>query len=358
MNYPGRVAQLQERLISESVDALLITHLPNVFYLTGFTGSAGNLLVFPQRVLFLTDGRYVEQASKEVSVAEIVAMKKGGLEETAKILLRRRVKRGAFEARHVSFETAQDLKRRTRNKIRWQSGSGWTEELRAVKSPEEVGAIESSLGLVEGAFEKTLLRVRPGVRERDLAAELEFHMKKHGAQKVSFDLIVASGPRSALPHGLASERRVGRNEFLVFDLGAILRGYSSDFTRTVFVGRPTAKAREIYSVVKESQECALAAVDAGVPASQIDHLARRTIRKKGYGRYFVHSTGHGIGIEVHEAPAIGARSRAVLQAGNVIAVEPGIYVPGFGGVRIEDLALVGRHDSRILTQTTKQLVTL
>jgi Xaa-Pro aminopeptidase len=221
-----------------------------------------------------------------------------------------------------------------------------------------VEKIRKSLRTVEAAFEEILPMAQPGVREIELSAELEYRMKRHGAAKVSFDLIVASGSRSALPHGIASEKRIRRNEFLVFDLGAILRGYSSDFTRTVFIGRPPARARKIYQIVRESQESAIAGLRAGVLASHIDQLARSKIQQLGYGRHFVHSTGHGIGVEVHESPFLSARSRAVLKAGHVVTIEPGIYIPEYGGVRIEDIVLVTEKGYRNLTQSSHELITL
>jgi Xaa-Pro aminopeptidase len=352
------IDKLQKKLEEQGLDALLVTHLPNVFYLTGFSGSSGALLVFQQTAVFLTDGRYIEQASREVKNARIRAAWNGLIPAAASVLLKRGACRVALESRHLAYEMYRRLKKELRPKALPVPCVDWVEELRAVKTPAEVEKIRASLRTVMAAFEETLPLVRPGVRERELSAELEYRMKRHGAQKVSFDLIVASGPRSALPHGIASDRKVCRNEFLVFDLGAILRGYSSDFTRTVYVGRPSARAREIYRVVAESQECAIAGIGAGIPAAHIDHLARNVIKRKGYGGNFVHSTGHGIGVEVHEAPLISARSTAVLKAGQVITVEPGIYIPHYGGVRIEDIVVVGERGHRNLTETTRELITL
>jgi Xaa-Pro aminopeptidase len=352
------VNKLQENLEEQGLDALLVTHLPNVFYLTGFSGSSGALLVFRHTAVFLTDGRYTEQASREVENARVKGAQKGLMPAAASVLFKHGARRVALESRHLTYEMYRWLKKELGSGARLVPSVNWVEELREVKAPAEVQKIRASLRTVMAAFEETLPLVRPGVRERELSAELEYRMKRHGAQKVSFDLIVASGPRSALPHGIASDRKVCRNEFLVFDLGAILRGYSSDFTRTVYVGRPSRRAREIYKIVAESQECAIAGVRAGISAAHIDHLARNVIERKGYGRNFVHSTGHGIGVEVHEAPLIGARSTAVLRAGQVVTVEPGIYLPHYGGVRIEDIVVVGQRGCRNLTETTKEFITL
>jgi Xaa-Pro aminopeptidase len=352
------ISRLQENLKERNLDAFLVTHLPNIFYLTGFSGSSAALVVFRHAAVFLTDGRYTEQASREVKNAQIKAARNGLMPAVASVVLRRGARRVALESRHLTYDMYRWLKKELHLKGQLVPCVDWVEELRAVKTPVEIEKIRASLRTVMAAFEETLPAVRPGVRERELSAELEYRMKRHGAQKVSFDLIVASGPRSALPHGIASERKVCRNEFLVFDLGAILRGYSSDFTRTVYVGRPSARAREIYKIVAESQECAIAGIGAGIPAAHIDHLARNVIEQKGYGRNFVHSTGHGIGVEVHEAPLIGTRSTAVLRAGQVITVEPGIYLPHYGGVRIEDIVVVDQGGCRNLTETTRELITL
>ncbi|MBZ5536057.1 MAG: Xaa-Pro peptidase family protein [Acidobacteriia bacterium] len=358
MKRSNPIRQLQKNLEELKLDAILISHRPNIFYLTGFTGSSAALLVFRHSAVFLTDGRYTEQAAREVKDVRIRWARDGLMPEAASVASKHGARRVAFESRHITHDMYLWLRRALRSKSQLVPCIDWVEELRAVKTSEEVAKIRASLRTVMAAFEETLPVVRPGIRERDLSAELEYRMKRHGAQKVSFDLIVASGPRSALPHGIASERRVRRNEFLVFDLGAILRGYSSDFTRTVYVGRPSARAREIYKTVAESQASAIAGIGAGVPAAQIDYLARNVIERKGYGRNFVHSTGHGIGVEVHEAPLIGTRSTAILRAGQVITVEPGIYIPHFGGVRIEDIVVVGDRGCHNLTETTREFITL
>lgn len=353
-----RLNALQQHLRKFYLDALLITHLPNIFYLTGFTGSSAALMVFHRSAVFLTDGRYTEQAAHQVTNARIQPSKNGLIADAAGALLARGVRQVGFETRHLTHELYSRLRKTLGHKAGLRPCVGWVEELRLTKTPAEVEKIRISLRAVMAAFEETLSLVRPGIRESELSAELEYRMKRHGAQKVSFDLIVASGHRSALPHGVASEKKVRKNEFLVFDLGAILGGYSSDFTRTIYVGCPPAKAREIYQIVRESQECAIAGVSSGVPASQIDHLARSFIQQRGYGKFFVHSTGHGIGVEVHEAPLISARSKAVLAAGQAITIEPGIYLPRWGGVRIEDIVVVGERGCRNLTTAGKDLIAI
>lgn len=358
MESANRIRRLQDKMREHRLDGFLVSHLPNMFYLTGFTGSAAALLVFPRSAEFLTDGRYTEQASKEVTGMAIRRSRRGLIPDAAESALRRKVTRLGFESRHTTHESFVRLKEDCSSQARIVPCIGWVEELREIKSEGEVEKIRRSLRAVLSAFDETLPLIKPGVREIELSAELEYRMKHQGAQKVSFDLIVASGPRSALPHGVASDKAVRKNEFLVFDLGAILDGYSSDFTRTVYVGRPTAKAREIYDIVRKSQENAIAGVRAGVAASQIDHLARQTIQRRGYGKFFVHSTGHGIGIEVHEAPAVSARSGATLHTGQVLAIEPGIYLPRYGGVRIKDLVVVGDRGCENLTATRKDLMAL
>jgi Xaa-Pro aminopeptidase len=358
MKAKDRMLRVQEQLKEQGLDAILITHLPNIFYLTGFTGSSAALLIHQQDAVFFTDGRYREQAIRQVTNALFRQSRKGLLFDAAHEILRCRFKKTGVESRHLSYESLCQLRKSMARKGGLVRCVDWVENMRSVKTGAEIEKIQNSLNTVMMAFEETLPLVKPGVRESELSAELEYRMKRKGAEKASFDLIVASGYRSALPHGIASAKKVLRNEFLVFDLGAILCGYSSDFTRTVYVGRPPRKAREIYEIVLEGQECAIAGVRAGVSASHIDRLARRAITRRGYGKYFVHSTGHGIGIEVHEAPAISARSAAILQADQTITIEPGIYLPCYGGVRIEDIVVVGERGCRNLTRTSKELITL
>ncbi len=358
MDLPNRLLRLQARLSVHKLNGFLITHLPNIFYLTGFTGTSAALLVLPHKSIFLTDGRYMEQAARQVRGLRICQSRKGLMIDALRILNRHRGRRWGFEARHLVFSSYEFLKKGLSANSKLVGCVDWVEELRAIKSKAEIEKIRTSLQVVTKSFEEVLPMVKPGVRERDLGAELEHRMKSCGAEKVSFDLIIASGPRSALPHGVASEKRVCRNEFLVFDLGAILGGYASDFTRTIYVGRPSTKARKVYNIVRESQERAISGVRAGIPASRIDRLARQFIHHSGFGRYFVHSTGHGIGVEVHEAPQVSAKSTAILQAGHVITVEPGIYLPGEGGVRIEDIVVVKAEGKENLTETTKELIVI
>jgi Xaa-Pro aminopeptidase len=235
---------------------------------------------------------------------------------------------------------------------------GIVESLRLVKDADEVQAIRRAVELTSEVFSEFIGEIKPGRSERELAAELEYRLRRAGAEKIAFDTIIASGARSALPHGIASNKRIGYNEFVVLDFGAIVEGYSSDMTRTVYMGTPDAQAKQIYNIVLEAQLNCEHKMRAGMKAEEVDDLTRAWITERGYGEYYWHSTGHGIGLEVHEAPRVGKNSDSVVPAGAVITVEPGIYLPDWGGVRIEDVVVVGPHGSEVLTPSPKELVAL
>jgi Xaa-Pro aminopeptidase len=264
-------------------------------------------------------------------------------------------RRIGFEAGSVTYEQWEAMARATGDTagILLIPCRGLVERLRAIKTAGEVALIERAVEIASEAFEEVLALVRPGAVERDLAHEIEFRMKQAGAEDVAFDLIVASGSRSSLPHGLASGRTVARGEFIIFDIGARFEGYHSDMTRTVFTGRPDAQARALYETVLEAQRRAIEAIRPGAEAREVDAAARGFIDGAGHGGRFGHGTGHGVGLQVHEAPRIGPRSQESLAEGMVLTVEPGIYVPGGGGVRIEDMVVVTQHGHRVMTPAPK-----
>jgi Xaa-Pro aminopeptidase len=354
MPYSERLKKLQSALAAERVDSFLVLAPANLRYLTGFTGSNGLLLVEERGAVFFTDGRYTTQAGEEVRNARVVTPKKAVLDAAIKL--------AAKGGRRVGFETsvsypayarlAKQFKRRLRPL------NGVVEKLRLVKEDGEVAAIRASVELNSRVFDEMLPLVKEGVSEQDLAAEVEYRMRRHGAGKASFDTIVASGPRSALPHAPPSARRLRAGEFVLFDQGAILNGYASDMTRTVFLGRAGREARRLYATVLEAQQQARQAVRAGVRGAAVDRAARRVIRQRGWGRYFSHSTGHGVGLEIHEMPRLAAGDRSPLPAGAVVTIEPGVYLPGFAGVRIEDMLVVREGGSDLLTPTPHDLIEL
>lgn len=355
MNHASRSERLRALLQQERVDCLLIGSLPNIYYLTGFTGSAGLLLVEERRVTLYTDGRYTLQAAEEVKTARVEIPRAGALEAVLRRLKKSSCRRIGFEA-GSSYQFYRRLAGELRGRLRALEGP--VESLRLVKDEEEIACIRQAVELNSRVLDEVLPLVGPGAVERDLAAELDYRMRRHGAEKPAFETIVASGPRSALPHARPSSRVLGQNEFVLFDMGVILGGYSSDMTRTVYLGSAKGPARKLYAAVREAQQKACRAVRAGVSCGEVDRAARRHIAAHGYGRFFTHSTGHGLGIQVHEKPRLAAREKTRLPAGAVVTIEPGVYLPGLGGVRIEDVVVVRKGGAEVLTPTPRDFLAL
>jgi Xaa-Pro aminopeptidase len=355
--YPARLARLQ-RLIKDEVDALVVTHLPNLLYLAGFRGSSGVLVVTPRRADFFSPAMYRLQASQEVVGARVRIGAGSPLKSAAQSLARSKLDRVGYEEEHLPSAQLRFLRTALPGSTALVPLAGTVEGLRAIKDREEIERIRSAQELTARVFAEILPSVRTGVRELDLAAELEYRMKLHGARGPAFETIVASGPRSALPHGRASRKRLEKNEFVVFDLGAILDDYHSDMTRTVYLGMPSSRVKRTYQAVQQALERARDSVRAGVTAAQVDATARRCLRRKRLGQYFVHGTGHGLGLEVHEEPRLNREARVRLEAGNVITLEPGVYVPGWGGVRIEDVVVVRPGGCDLLTPLSSELLCL
>jgi Xaa-Pro aminopeptidase len=348
-----RVARLRALLRRSSVEAFLILDLKNIRYLTGFSGSDGALLVGAGKPVLLADGRYTAQAKVQAPGARVVLCrdKASGI---ADVLSARGFERIGFEPASVSVELHGAL-RRMAKKVCWKPLPSELGAIRAVKDKKEIESIRKAIRIATAALRSTLERIRPGVCERDIAIELEYAMRTKGAEAPSFDTIIASGPNSAHPHAQPGARKIRPGDFVVVDFGAVCRGYHSDETCTFVVGRAGRKHENIYAVVKEAHDRALEAVRPGVACRAVDAAARGVIEKAGYGSCFSHGTGHGLGLDVHEAPRLSTLSDAVLEEGMVITIEPGIYIPGFGGVRIEDTVLVGRGGARVLTEFSKEL---
>jgi Xaa-Pro aminopeptidase len=358
--FSSRLRQVRQLLRRKSLDALLVTHLPNIRYLCGFSGSSAALVISEKRALFFSDGRYAAQARSEVEGFRIRIEHEPPLIAAAKWLAEKRGSRFngtrlAIEADHISVAALKQLKG-TLHGFRIVSESGLVESYRTIKSEEEIDRLRDAARLGCELFEVAVETVRPGVRETDVAAEMEYAARERGAEAMSFETIVAAGPRSALPHGRASASRIPRAGFVVLDFGVILAGYCSDMTRTLWVGRPNPAAREAYEAVREAQQAAVDAVREGVSAHEVDEAARKLLRAKGMGRFFTHSTGHGIGLEIHEVPRIAAGSSRVLRSGMVVTVEPGVYIPGRWGVRIEDTVVVRPDGHEVLTPVSRELI--
>ncbi|MGC2152221.1 MAG: Xaa-Pro peptidase family protein, partial [Terriglobales bacterium] len=341
MNHAARVRRLQTDLSGSKLDFLLVTHLPNVRYLTGFTGSAAALLVGPFGATLFTDGRYIAQAKQEVANARIVIGNKSPMFAAAEWLGARR-KSSRF---HVSLgiepeslsagardRLAALIREKIRGKVRVCSAPPLIERARMVKDADEIRLIRKAIELGATLFRVARAKIKPGVSELEVAAAMEFEARSKGAEGMSFSTIIAAGPRSAVVHGRAAEARIPRRGFVVCDFGVILAGYCSDRTRTVHVGQASKDARAFYRAVLEAQLAAIAAVYPGVTGAEVDEAARSVLRKSGLARYFTHSTGHGLGLEIHEAPRLAAGQDQKLASGMVVTIEPGAYVPGKWGV--------------------------
>jgi Xaa-Pro aminopeptidase len=359
MDYPRRLGQLQQA-IGARFDALLFTHLPNIRYLCGFTGSAGALLITANKAVFFTDGRYTAQAKAEVQGARVVISPNAPLLQAAQ-WLKSRIKTPftiGIEAEHVTVAAQRQLKAALPEGSRVREAPQAVELARMVKDEEEIECLRNAVLLGASLFEVALTVIRPGVKESEVAAEMEYAARRRGAEAMSFETIIASGQRAALPHGRASGTAISSEGFVVCDFGVILAGYCSDMTRTVFVGRPSTETRSLYDAVREAQQAAIDAVRPGVTVGEVDQAARKLLRKRRLDRYFTHSTGHGVGLEIHEAPRVAAGRNDVLRPGMVITIEPGVYVPGKRGVRIEDMVVVTAAGCEVLTPTTKDLITI
>jgi len=353
--YTKRIEQVRAALRAKRAEALLVTHLPNVLYLSGFTGDSGYLLVEQDRTTLFTDGRFTVQACEEAPGAKLV-LQRGSLAATVGGYLARTKPAVAYSPSQLTLSTWQALRKAAGAKVRWKAEEGIVEALRAIKSTAEIATIRNAGKLASEVMVEVIGLIRPGVRELDLAAEIGYRIRRKGATGESFDAIVAAGPRSALPHARPTDRRIGKNELVVLDLGAILRRYCSDLTRTVFVGRAPARVKRWYRAVQEAHAAACDALRPGVPAQDVDRAARRVFERYKLGRYFVHSTGHGLGLEIHEAPRLVRGQGARIEVGSVVTIEPGVYVEGVGGIRIEDDAWVTPSGSELLTTLGRDLL--
>ncbi|MFS0722773.1 M24 family metallopeptidase [Paenibacillus sp. 1P07SE] len=351
-----RVFRLRERLAERGLKAMLITHPVNRRYLSGFTGSSGYVLVTEQDSWLLTDFRYMTQAPEQAPGFRVVDHGTSAIDKVRE-LLGGGYGRVGFEQEFVVFSDYTSWSEALAE-VELVPVSGVVEELRATKDDGEISVMQEAAMLADETFSHIVGLLKPGMVESDIALEMEVFMRSHGATSSSFDTIVASGERSALPHGVASGRVIGNHEFVKLDFGAYYKGYCSDLTRTVVVGKPTDKHKEIYSIVLEAQMHALEHIRPGMTGVEADALTRDIITRYGYGDYFGHGTGHGLGMEIHEAPRLSRLSQTVLTPGMTVTVEPGIYLPGFGGVRIEDDIVITDNGIKILTSSPKELMIL
>ena len=340
-----RVSKLREEI--KEVDGFIVTNLPNIYYLVGFTGSSGVLVITQKDAVFFTDFRYKEQCAREIKSADVVIIKKSLLEEVFQHSVVNPLKKIGFEE-SIKYSRYSMLKKGLKGK-KLLPLKNKVEKLRKIKEPSEIKTIKQSAKIALSSFEAIKSLIKPGVREEDIAIELEYRMKKNGAQGTSFETIVASGPNAALPHARAGNRKLKDGDTVVLDFGVMFNHYASDTTRTIILGK-NSKANEIYKIVEEAQLAAIREIKPGVPLKELDRIARDIISDAGYGEYFGHSLGHGVGLEVHEAPNVSGKSEDIVTPGMVFTVEPGIYLPRFGGVRIEDMVVAKDEGVETITR--------
>ncbi|MFB0842107.1 M24 family metallopeptidase [Paenibacillus oleatilyticus] len=352
-----RIGRLRSLLEQKGLPALLITNATNRKYMTGFTGSAGYVLIAADRAVLLTDFRYVTQASEQAAGYEIIEHGPKVVESINDLLRKWGIAKLGFEQTDLSYGTYSSYAEALGG-IEFAPTGGLVESLRMIKDDGEIAVMQQAADLADRAFVHVLGLLKSGVKELDISLEIEMFVRKHGAASTSFETIVASGERSALPHGKASDKIIGTGEFVTLDFGAYYKSYCSDITRTVIVGTPTDKHRDIYKIVLEAQMEALERIKPGMTGKEADAVARDIIKRYGYGDHFGHGTGHGLGMEVHEAPRLSVQGDVVLAPGMVVTVEPGIYLPGFGGVRIEDDIVITETGNRRLTQSSKDLIVI
>ncbi len=351
----SRLERMRQKMHEEKIDAYVIIRPENGRYLSGFSGGEATLYITAEKAFLLTDFRYIEQAKGEAPKFEIIKTGQDHFESLAEI--GRQAQRVGFEGDFVTYVNFGKLKDGF-PQAELLSLPNLVSHLRSVKDQTEIDMIRQAVKIADDAFANVLTTIEIGQTEADIGLDLEYSMRQAGASGGSFEFIVASGVRSALPHGTASSKKIRMGEFLTMDFGALYQGYCSDITRTVFLGEPEDKHREVYEVVLAAQRAGIAAVAPGRTGKEVDAVARKIIEDAGYGDYFGHGLGHSVGLAIHEGPNLNMREERVLEPGMVITVEPGIYIPDWGGVRIEDIVLVTENGCEVLTQAPKEFILL
>ena len=350
-----RIKDAFSLLKKNKIDCLLVTNLSHVRYLTGYSGSNGMVLLLPPRAYFFTDFRYKVQAQKEVKNCVIVLAEQSLAAELPKIAGLKKKARIGIESEFVTLSLHDKLRDILPSAL-FKPTEKLIESQSIVKDIDEIKKIKKAVKISEKAYKDTIKMIKPGVREKDIALELEYAMLSHGAESSAFDIIVASGQRSSMPHGIASDKKIKKGDFITIDFGCFFQGYASDITRTVVLGKASKKQKEIYDIVLEAQTEACKAVKPGLACSRLDGVAREIIMKAGYGDNFGHGLGHGIGLIVHDLPQINTRSSDTLETNMVFTIEPGIYISNWGGVRIEDDVVVTETGGQILSKLPKELI--
>ncbi len=351
--FAARQQRLRAQLEARKLPCLLVSNPLNIFYLTGFRGSAGVAVFDDSEAILWVDPRYPLQAHEQARGVTVLEEKVELLKAVGRWLGRNRLRVVGYDDGYLTCAAFRRIRVLLSRSIRLKPAGGLVEDLRRVKDSIEVEQIRQAGRLTAAVFQEVRPQIRPGVRESDLAAEIEYRMKRAGADGAAFETIVASGVRSAWPHARASSKLLKKNELVILDLGAILNGYAADMTRTIHLGIPPRRVRSLYNAVLEAQRWAVEAVQAGGRTCDVEGAARRVLRHSRLDRFFTHSTGHGVGLEIHESPRVARGDKYRLEPGCVITVEPGVYLEGFGGIRIEDTVLVGERQPEILTPAPK-----
>ena len=354
--YSKRQQDLRKVLDERGLDGMLITNLTNVRYISGFTGSAASCLITPEGQYFVTDGRYIEQSKAQVKGFERFIDMNSHLSQIKDNNLNPNGFKLAFEGDHMSYALYENMISMFPN-TKWENSSMILEDLAAVKDDHELECIRTAVEVTDKVYEEILPMLRPGFTEKQVANTMVSKYREY-AEGEAYSPIVATGPNGALPHAIPTDREFQNGDFIVIDAAAKYGGYHADMTRTPVVGKATEKHKEVYSIVKEAQQRGCDIAKAGVPCKEVDAATREYIGEMGYGKYYTHGTGHGLGLEIHTSPRFSPQSEQVLEVNNVMTIEPGIYLAGWGGVRIEDDIIIGKDDCEILNQTTKDLVVL
>ena len=354
-----RLSKLREKMNESNLDAVIISGRPNTLYMSGFTGSTSSLMISMDEAWLVVDFRYTIQAQEQVHKGiDVIEHTEGMYATLNEIIMNKKLERIAFEGNSLTYFEFEDLKNKLSFAKSLVSFEDMVDQLRLIKDSQEIKRINDAVLLGDKIFDHILKCIKPGLKEIEVAAEMEYMMKKLGAKGPSFETIVASGNRSAMCHGTASEGTICQGDAVVLDFGVIYNNYCSDMTRTIFIGEPKNELVKIYDIVKKAQQAALDSLVSGMNGFLADKVARDIISDAGYGKAFGHSLGHGVGIEVHENPRLSTKSKDILVDGMVFTIEPGIYIEGFGGVRIEDMVVLENGLPRIFTTSTKNMIVI
>jgi Xaa-Pro aminopeptidase len=353
----SRLEKLKNMVKDSNVDALLIEDRINRFYISNFIGTAGIVIVTSKEIYLITDFRYTEKAKNEAKFAKVIEYKKNVYETLESLFNDLNIKTIGIDATKITLSSYNQYSEKLHD-IKFIDKSDILSEMRKIKDKDEIENIKKAQEITDKAYCYILNFIKPGISESDIEIELDYFIKRNRASSFSFDIIVASGKRSSLPHGTATNKKIENGDLLTLDFGCIYNEYCSDMTRTIGIGSLDKKSIEIYNIVLNAQCSAIKNIKSGISCKNADEVARRYIEKKGYGKNFGHGLGHGVGLEIHEKPTLSSKSDEVLKEGMIVTIEPGIYIEGFGGVRIEDMGVITREGIDIFTKSNKELIIL